>query len=158
LKSDTQLLYQTLLKSSNISISDCYSLDTLNLFAKGRYSEIYESPTGLHTQSSDQPETSASTDGDLSEKSLKSDHSLSTDRAIKLVRKRDYAMSVVNREERSCTLLREIVLLWRGNYKEMSENEEENEENEESTTFDKPFLKIYGLLETRSCSLPSFLS
>jgi hypothetical protein len=73
-------------------------------------------------------------------------------RAIKLVRKADYVSSVNSHEERACTLLREIVLLWRGHYKAVFGDEEQQEE---ALVFEKPFMKIYGLMETRSCSDPS---
>jgi hypothetical protein len=137
------MLFQTLFKSSKLSIHDSYNLDELNIVAIGRYSEIYESSSSLPTSPKQQLKRSDTTPGeDFLEKSPKSDFS---DRAIKLVRKKDYAISVANHEERSCTLLREIVLLWRGNYKGFSDDEEKEE-----PTFDKPFCKIYGILETRS--------
>lgn len=135
LKSDTEILYENLLKSSQKSINDVYRLDDLHVVGRGRYSEIYESPSSMTPTNLKHLKVSSSTVENSSEQN---DY---PDRAIKLVQKKEYAASVANHEERPCTLLREIVLLWRGNYKGISGDEEE---------VDKPFCKIYGVLETRS--------
>lgn len=66
--------------------------------------------------------------------------------AIKLIKKKDFAISVSKLEERPCTLLREIVLLWRANYKAVYENDDQKIETGSN---DRPLMKIYGILETR---------
>lgn len=121
--------------SSRLTVSDCYDLEEKNLVAKGRYAEIYECPCRFKSV----PEDSLSFEKGATGPKLQS-------RAIKLVRKQDYASSVENHEERPCTLLREIVLLWRANYKGI--------ESQEDSKFEKPFMKIFGVLETRYYCFP----
>lgn len=49
-------------------------------------------------------------------------------------------------EERPCTVLREIILLWRANYKSIYDDEEQRVD---VNLQERPFMKIYGIMETR---------
>ncbi len=63
--------------------------------------------------------------------------------ALKLISKENFLRSVRVHEERPCTLLREIVLLWRANQIHSVEAASKEISRE------KPFMKLYGMMETR---------
>lgn len=63
-----------------------------------------------------------------------------------MIKKKDFALSVNSHEERPCTVLREIVLLWRANYKSIYDDEEQRVD---VNLQERPFMKIYGIMETR---------
>jgi hypothetical protein len=117
-----------------LSVSVCLS--------SGRYSEIYECPPRRSHSLPRRCSSPLSEDGTQEDRSGPQEQ-----RAIKLVRKADYVASVMSHEERACTLLREIVLLWRGHYKAVFDDEDG-----EGALSERPFMKIYGLMETRSRS------
>ena len=135
----------------------------------GRYAEIYDCPSNSSssqispatntTNATNTPSsfnsipivksTELKNEGSTSHESKENsdtNHPTSSRIAIKLIKKKEYVISVNNHEERPCTILREIVLLWRANYKVYYNNEEQRIE---SNLQDRPFMKIYGIMETR---------